>query len=244
MELVVLGNNGTCPIKDGACSSFLLLTGTQKILLDAGNGSAAKLQHVCNLKDLDVIIISHLHFDHMADLFCIKYALETRKSLGEEIQPIELIMPAAPQWMLDEIATNHVFHITSIYDGMVLDKAGVQYKFSEVKHFGNSFAVKVENAGKSLVYSGDSAQCTALEMLSCNADVLLCESTIFEDIDDTRTDHHMTVTQAANIAKNAQVKRLLLTHFFTPQKADQYEKKAKQIFQNTESTEILKKFII
>ena len=44
MKLTVFGNNATCPEADGACSCYLLQTKGKRILLDMGNGSAAKLQ--------------------------------------------------------------------------------------------------------------------------------------------------------------------------------------------------------
>ena len=79
MKLTVFGNNATCPEADGACSCYLLQTKGKRILLDMGNGSAAKLQKHLPLTQLDAIIISHLHFDHFGDLFCAKYALETKR---------------------------------------------------------------------------------------------------------------------------------------------------------------------
>ena len=98
MKLTVFGNNATCPEADGACSCYLLQTKGKRILLDMGNGSAAKLQKHLPLTQLDAIIISHLHFDHFGDLFCAKYALETKRAYGENLKPIPLFIPALPQW--------------------------------------------------------------------------------------------------------------------------------------------------
>ena len=82
-----------------------------------GNGSAAKLQKHLPLTQLDVIIISHLHFDHFGDLFCAKYALETKRAYGENLKPIPLFIPALPQWASEELCTNDVFQIHTIKDG-------------------------------------------------------------------------------------------------------------------------------
>ena len=94
MKLTVFGNNATCPEADGACSCYLLQTKGKRILLDMGNGSAAKLQKHLPLTQLDAIIISHLHFDHFGDLFCAKYALETKRAYGENLKPIPLPPPS------------------------------------------------------------------------------------------------------------------------------------------------------
>ena len=79
MRMTVYGNNATCPEADGACSCFLIEAEGRRILLDMGNGSLAKLQKDVDLAALDLIAISHLHFDHFGDLFCAKYQLESRR---------------------------------------------------------------------------------------------------------------------------------------------------------------------
>lgn len=83
MRMTVYGNNATCPEADGACSCFLIEAEGRRILLDMGNGSLAKLQKDVDLAALDLIVISHLHFDHFGDLFCAKYQLESRRACGE-----------------------------------------------------------------------------------------------------------------------------------------------------------------
>ena len=85
MRMTVYGNNATCPEADGACSCFLIEAEGRRILLDMGNGSLAKLQKDVDLAALDLIAISHLHFDHFGDLFCAKYQLESRRACGEAI---------------------------------------------------------------------------------------------------------------------------------------------------------------
>ena len=82
MRMTVYGNNATCPEADGACSCFLIEAEGRRILLDMGNGSLAKLQKDVDLAALDLIAISHLHFDHFGDLFCAKYQLESRRACG------------------------------------------------------------------------------------------------------------------------------------------------------------------
>ena len=96
MRMTVYGNNATCPEADGACSCFLIEAEGRRILLDMGNGSLAKLQKDVDLAALDLIAISHLHFDHFGDLFCAKYQLESRRACGEAIPRIPLLTPRLP----------------------------------------------------------------------------------------------------------------------------------------------------
>jgi ribonuclease BN (tRNA processing enzyme) len=69
VELLVLGSGG--PGAEGRASSsyVLFVEGTPRILIDAGPGSFARLgeAHV-DLERLDVVLLTHLHVDHAAEL--------------------------------------------------------------------------------------------------------------------------------------------------------------------------------
>ena len=117
-----------------------------------GNGSAAKLQKHLPLTQLDAIIISHLHFDHFGDLFCAKYALETKRAYGENLKPIPLFIPALPQWASEELCTNDVFQIHTIKDGAAYDFDEVHFTFFAVKHLIESYGVRISAEGLSLIH--------------------------------------------------------------------------------------------
>jgi ribonuclease BN (tRNA processing enzyme) len=69
LELQVLGSGG--PGAEGRASSsyVLLVDGTPRILVDSGPGSFARLgeAHI-ELEALDVVLLTHLHVDHAAEL--------------------------------------------------------------------------------------------------------------------------------------------------------------------------------
>ena len=69
VELLVLGSGG--PGAEGRASSsyVVFVAGTPRILIDAGPGSFVRLgeSHV-NLERLDVVLLTHLHVDHAAEL--------------------------------------------------------------------------------------------------------------------------------------------------------------------------------
>ncbi|RLF12209.1 MAG: ribonuclease Z [Thermoprotei archaeon] len=67
--------------------------------------------------------------------------------------------------------------------------------------------------GLKVVYSGDTSFCEAMVKLSEDADLLIHEAT-FDDslIQKALEEKHSTASQAAEVAKLAQVKRLVLTH--------------------------------
>ena len=232
MKLTVFGNNATCPEADGACSCYLLQTKGKRILLDMGNGSAAKLQKHLPLTQLDAIIISHLHFDHFGDLFCAKYALETKRAYGENLKPIPLFIPALPQWASEELCTNDVFQIHTIKDGAAYDFDEVHFTFFAVKHLIESYGVRISAEGKTFAYSGDTGVCEGLYKVASGADAFLCESTFCAG-----ESHHLSAHTAAQTAKDAGVKQLFMTHYHSEQ-SQALLQEARQVFPDAVLTQI------
>ena len=69
LEVIALGTGG--PAATGRASSgfVVALNGTPRVLVDAGGGSFARLSELgLSLDDLDVVLLTHLHIDHCADV--------------------------------------------------------------------------------------------------------------------------------------------------------------------------------
>jgi ribonuclease BN (tRNA processing enzyme) len=81
-----------------------------------------------------------------------------------------------------------------------------------VAHGPESLAYRITDAhGKTVVYSGDSDVCDGLTAIAANADLMICESAF---PDDQKVEGHLTPALAGEIAQAANVKRLVLTHFY------------------------------
>lgn len=241
MELTILGNSGTCPIKDGACSSYLLEIDGIKLLIDMGNGSITKLQHKCNLEEIDSVIISHLHFDHFADLVPYKYALETKKEMGAQIKPKLLMIPEVPLWLNEILEQNEIFYIKTISDDVRTHKDNIEIIFKKVPHLIDSFAICIKNGNSKFVYSSDSGDCDEIVEIAKDADLFLCEATLLEK-DYKGLKHHLTAAKAAKIAAKANVKRLLLTHFWMDYTEEMYLEEAKKYFPQVEISKALETY--
>ena len=92
--------------------------------------------------------------------------------------------------------------------------------------------------GIKVVYSGDTSPCESLIKAAKDADLLVCEGTFDSSKkDEAKERFHSTMEDAANIAKKAKVKQLVITHI-SPRYADakelkKFENDAKKIFKNT-----------
>ena len=88
--------------------------------------------------------------------------------------------------------------------------------------------------GRKIVLSGDTAPCDAVRMAAEGADLLVHEATFTdEELDRARDTLHSTARQAAEIAAEAQVRLLALTHLSTRYGGREIKDEARAIFPNT-----------
>ncbi len=90
----------------------------------------------------------------------------------------------------------------------------------------------------------DTRYCQSAIDIAKNARVLICESTYLDEHRDLAHNHlHLTAKEAATIAKQADVKQLILTHFSARYlNLQDFENEARPIFSNTFIAEDLKTF--
>jgi ribonuclease BN (tRNA processing enzyme) len=69
LELLVLGSGGPAALGRASSSYLVLLDGGPRVLVDAGPGSFARAGEAhAELAALDVVLLTHLHVDHAAEL--------------------------------------------------------------------------------------------------------------------------------------------------------------------------------
>ena len=90
-------------------------------------------------------------------------------------------------------------------------------------------------AGRKLVLSGDTAPCEMLQVAAHQADVLVHEATFAEEERDRALQTgHSTARQAAEIARDAEVRMLALTHVSTRYAGGEIRDEARAVFERTE----------
>lgn len=264
MEIKVLGTVSPKCYNNKNCPGYLISNGTKKILLDCGNGSTKYINTIEELSDI-TIIISHLHHDHWGDLLSLSYDSYVLHNLGILKERVKVYIPE-PDFE-EKIISIYVEPMTclpipitrkeSIADYEFLTNLGdeqylefitynektklkidnLEIDFSENPHQIRSYSIRVKDKESTVVYSGDTGfKKNTLTNLATNADLLICEST-FLSTQPKKLDYHLTTTEAATIAKEANVKSLLLTHFYPTIEKEQYVEEAKKIFENTTAAE-------
>lgn len=98
--------------------------------------------------------------------------------------------------------------------------------------------------GDSIAVVIDTRMCKNAIKIAKDCRILICESTYQEEHAHLAKNHfHLTAKQAAEIAKNAGAKELILTHFSARYPSIRgFVKEARTIFPNTHAAEDLKKF--
>lgn len=230
MKLTVLGNNGPYPKAGGACSGFLLDCEETKVVLDFGNGVLSRLQQYIDIEEISAIILSHLHSDHMGDMMILRYAADIKLMKGQMEKPIKVYAPAEPIEEFERLKYKEALEVIEINPAERLVIGELQISFREMIHGYKNYAVCIENNSKKFVYSGDTCVNDELAKFASNADLFVCEAGLLERDEKLLRVMHLTAREAAQIARDAGVKRLLLTHFLPEVKLEHYMNEAMSVY--------------
>lgn len=242
MKVTILGNNGPFPSAGGACSGYLITEGDKNILIDCGNGVLANLQKFIRIEELDAIILTHLHSDHMSDMMVLRYAVQIKMNRGANIRPIEVYAPNQPQEEYDRIDIPGVFNLKPVTDELVLNFGDMKLEFKEMVHPVTSYAVSIVSKDKKFVFSGDTSWNDNIIEFSKGADIVMLDAGLLSE--DKKSDNvpHLTARECGIVAQKANAKRLLLTHFWPEDDVADHITEARENFSNVELAELLKSY--
>lgn len=239
VRLQVLGSGGPEITDQRASSAYLVyINGKARILVDMGGGSMLRFeQSGARLNDLDVVLFTHFHVDHTNDFpYLVKASYFTGRDRGLTIYgPAgNSLMPSADEFLQNLFGAKGAYRYLQEYlDGreqyrlesvnvkangrdqqLVLDTA--RYRISAVPvHHGPipALAWRVDIAGYSIVFSGDmNNDYGTLVGLARNANLLVAHHAIPESATGVARNLHMPPSVIGQIAKQADVRHLVLSH--------------------------------
>lgn len=242
---------------DKNCPGFLIENESQKYLIDCGNGVTSLMHFPEDLENLNVII-SHLHPDHYGDLSSLAQTVLVYKRLGlykdlflsvyvpdNDSYTVTEHSLDSDGWGISNEVTKHLpdyeyikhleknnpIHVRG-YNSLNIDNNDVKITSLRVPHDLSSNAIKLLIDGFTIVYSSDTGTKNDLRHFAKDADLFICESTFLQG-QYRQTDSHLYANEAAEIARDANVKTLMLTHFWPEIDKKEYKKEAEKVFKNT-----------
>jgi len=242
MKLTVLGNNGPFPSAGGACSGYLIQEGDVKLLLDCGNGVMSNLQKLMSFEDLDAIILSHLHSDHVSDMMVLRYAIQIKTKRGLMDSRMKVFAPAEPADEYGRLDVKDAFDLAPVTGDMVLNFGNLKLTFSEMVHPVKSFAISVDNGSKRFVYSGDTAWNENIISFSKDADLLMLDAGLMSRDKTESNVPHLTARECGIVGREAGAKRLLLTHFWPDYDINDLLLEAKAEFAGVEAAKLMESY--
>ncbi|MEX2553154.1 MAG: MBL fold metallo-hydrolase [Actinomycetota bacterium] len=216
-EVIVLGASGTYPKSDGACTGYLLRQGEYCVWVDAGSGTFANLQRHISYYDLRAVILSHMHIDHILDLYSLYYAL---RYAGDSPGPkgLEVYAPAGAEAHLAQLVSPTTdpgfggyldFRPLNSSDRIEIEP--FLFSFIEAVHPVETLSMRIEASGRTLVYTADTGWNDELVEFARGADVLIAEASL-QAPNHVMREVHMTAEEAGDLAERSGAGRLVLTH--------------------------------
>ncbi|RRC95281.1 MBL fold metallo-hydrolase [Schaalia canis] len=241
MKLTVIGCTGSMSGPKSAASCYLVqatgfdpTTGTERVwnvALDLGPGSFGALWKHIDPSDLDAVIFSHCHADHMGDVISLHVhrrwgpargkaplLLAGTSNLLDRIRQIDGC-PPDEDYALD-------FRIHTLQADEILECGPLRITPVEGWHSVPSFGVRVEGPSEhtahhetagtqepstvSMLYTGDTDLCPTMIEGARGVDLLLSEAG-FTQTDDVEG-IHMNGVKVGRLASEAGVGQLVVTH--------------------------------
>ncbi|MBN8867897.1 MAG: MBL fold metallo-hydrolase [Solirubrobacterales bacterium] len=181
-------------------------------------------------RDVDAIVISHLHADHFADLipygFALRFAprqqpvpIDPWPGTDEPARPKLYGPPGSNQFLTDLDDTWSLGqHFEQAFETQEYDPHGaieigdLRIRFCEVPHYVTTFAMEVTGPGGGrITYGADCCPNDALVGFAEGTDLLIAEATLPRP-ERTGVRGHLTAGEAGEHAEKAGAKRLMLTH--------------------------------
>jgi len=232
MEVIILGSGTYQPELGRHSSSYLVKIGSNNIVIDFGRGVLDQLIKIgVNYYDIDAIFISHTHADHCSELSSFLHIALAEPTVGK-FRKKDLII-YGPKGLkktiiyllkafdLEKHKPTFKIIVKELNENKIVKINQSKIKSYKAKHDSilNCLCYRIIYKDKVFAYFGDTEDCEGLRKACDKADLAIIEAswpTKFKPKD------HLTGKKAAIIAKEANVKKIVLTHI-APYYIDNYD---------------------
>lgn len=202
----ILGCQGPYPGPGGATSGYLLTGTGRPVLLELGSGILARMSRQ-ETADLGAVVLSHLHFDHCAEVPLLGYLREAGRRAGEDLPPLPVYLPAESAGIRQSWPGGGIFDFRFL-DETPFTVEGLTFQGRPTRHSVPTWGFRIVGEGQ-LGYTADTGPDPELARFFSGVDLLLAEAGYG---DGPSGPAHLTTIEAAELALQAGAGGLLLTH--------------------------------
>ena len=219
MKLTIIGCTGSMSGPDSAASSYLVQADgadpdgevrTWSVVLDLGPGAMGQMLRYLDPIDLDAILISHCHADHIVDL--VGMHVFRRWNPTGALGPVLTLGPGELRGRLNSVdgtspeetyASEFSFRTAVV--GQAVQVGPLKIMPYEALHPVEAYGYRIEAPGQdgrgsvSLAFTGDTDLCDGVEAMADGVDLLLSEAAFLEGRD-TYRGMHLTGRRAGELA--------------------------------------------
>ncbi|MCX8194916.1 MAG: ribonuclease Z [Candidatus Micrarchaeota archaeon] len=238
MKAAFLGTNGWFSTHMGRTTCAALILKGRLIVLDAGDGfyKAGELAKRYGVRKIDVFI-SHMHLDHVVGLHTLPlFPSDLLVRLFVHRSYLRPLLRLASHPYTASLS-EHCARVQAIPLKVGLNRVPYPVRLLPLAHADPSFGFRLELEGREIAYCADTGPCKNLVKLAKESDALITECALLPEENKNRSWPHLSPEMAAQAAKEAGAKKLVLTHFdaskYQTEKArKQAERAAKKVFPN------------
>lgn len=223
-EWIALGTSSQVPTRFRNHNGYLLRWDEERLLFDPGEGTQRQMALAeVDPREITRILITHFHGDHCLGLAGILRRLSLERVPG----PVHVYFPASGQVYLERAKQAALYtQVTELVahpvraPAVVHEDAQLRITAERLSHGVETIGYRVEELradggrGQSFAHVMDTRACAGALALAKGVDMLVIESTYLRsETKEAKERGHLTATQAAELAAEAGVRRLVLTHF-------------------------------
>jgi ribonuclease BN (tRNA processing enzyme) len=218
-RVTIVGSGTSAPQPETPASGTLVETASTAILIDCGPGVIRAMMAIRDPRDLNAIVIGHLHADHYIDIVSLRYLLPWAGFTGRRVP---LLLPPGGRARMDELAAaiservgffDHTFDVLEYDPASEITVGDLVLGFVPGRHYVPAWGVRLrDQAGRRIVVSGDTGPNDDLVEAARGADLFIVEATLLEPDEDDPVRGHLTLDEAIGIGRVARVGRTLLVH--------------------------------
>lgn len=211
MKLTVVGYWGGFPMANGATSCYVVEKDGFVLVIDLGSGALSNIQKYYHVLDINALILSHYHHDHVADVGVLQFARLIHSFVGEEKKVLPIYGHKEDEKGFASLTHDYTKGIEYDPMGEPLKIGPFTITFLKTVHSVPCYGMRITDGECVIVYTADTAYQEVWAEFAKDADLLITDCNFYAGQDASKAGH-MTSSEGATIAEMANVSEMILSH--------------------------------